>query len=311
MKTKTNIIPILTTLLIICLLSACKKEKPRVESLFIKVAPTKINYFDGERLNLSGLIVTLIMDNGEKEDLEYSEFINNELTCFPANGTVLSAVSSAITITHNPSMKSTKQDITFNILFDIEGNSYPVVKIGVQTWMAKNLSTTKYNDNTSIPLVTDYTVWRNITSPSPMFCWYDNDATYKDTYGALYNWPVITTNKLCPIGWHVPRDSEWTELISYLGDGAGGKLKEIGTTHWNSPNTGATNETKFNALPNGYRGGPGGFHAMGNAFNTWQISERPSDYYTYYIGIGYDSDIVGEYYIYKSSGLSVRCVKDR
>jgi uncharacterized protein (TIGR02145 family) len=121
--------------------------------------------------------------------------------------------------------------------------------------MAENLKTTKY-----IPLVSDSTEWRNLLSPG--YCWYDNDIANKDEYGALYNWYAVDASDLCPIGWHVPTYDEWELLVSHLGgkDVAGGKLKETGTRHWESPNTGATNESGFTALPSGTRGS---FDAIG------------------------------------------------
>ena len=123
------------------------------------------------------------------------------------------------------------------VVQDIDGNNYLTVTIGTQIWMAENLRTTKYNDGTAIPLVTDNTTWANLTTPA--YCWYNNDAkTNGSTYGALYNWYSVNTKKLCPTGWHVPNDTEWTTLTTYLGGTAvaGGKLKETGTAHWYSPN---------------------------------------------------------------------------
>jgi uncharacterized protein (TIGR02145 family) len=144
---------------------------------------------------------------------------------------------------------------------DVENNVYNTVTIGSQVWMAENLKTTKYNDGTSIPLVTDGVAWSALTTDA--YCWYNNDkATYKDTYGALYNWYAVNpaTNggkNVCPTGWRVPSDAQWTIMTDFLGGemGSGGKLKEAGTVHWQSPNTGATNETGFTALPGGSRGG--------------------------------------------------------
>ena len=99
---------------------------------------------------------------------------------------------------------------------DIDGNVYHTVTIGTQVWMVENLKTTRYNDGTAIPLVTDGTAWAALTTPG--YCWYNNDsATYKNTYGALYNWYAVNTGKLAPTGWHVPTDSEWTVLTTYLG----------------------------------------------------------------------------------------------
>jgi uncharacterized protein (TIGR02145 family) len=134
---------------------------------------------------------------------------------------------------------------------DVDGNVYNTVTIGAQVWMAENLRTTKYNDGTSIPLVTDSTKWSDLSTPA--HCWYNNDkASYKATYGALYNWYTVATDNLCPTGWHVPTTAEWQILKDYLGSSVdGGKLKESGTTHWKSPNKGATNESGFTALPGG------------------------------------------------------------
>jgi uncharacterized protein (TIGR02145 family) len=133
---------------------------------------------------------------------------------------------------------------------DYDSNSYKVVRIGNQLWMAENLKTTHFNDGTIIPLVTDNSEW--INNHSPGLCYYNNDETsYKDIYGPLYNWYSVETGKLCPIGWHVPSDLEWTYLSNFA-ENAGGKLKETGTNHWQSPNT-SDNASGFTALPGGYR----------------------------------------------------------
>ena len=112
---------------------------------------------------------------------------------------------------------------------DKDGNVYTSVTIGTQVWMKENLKTTKYNDGTAIPLVTDGAAWESLTTPG--YCWYNNDAaTYKATYGALYNRYTANSGKLCPAGWHVPADSEWTTLTDYLinnGYGYGGSGSEI------------------------------------------------------------------------------------
>lgn len=147
-----------------------------------------------------------------------------------------------------------------NSIIDIEGNVYQTVIIGTQVWMAENLRTTKYNDGSSIPLVTEAAAWDDLNSPG--YCWYDNDSiNYKDTYGALYNWNAINTGKLAPVGWHVATDADWTTLTTYLGGDsiAGGKLKEQGTSHWAIPNTGASNTSGFTGLPAGFRNPAGIF----------------------------------------------------
>lgn len=193
---------------------------------------------------------------------------------------------------------------------DIEGNIYKTVTIGTQVWMAENLKTTKYNDGTSIPLVTDNNAWIKLSTPG--FCWYNNDAvTNKSTFGALYNWYTVNTSKLCPTGWHIPNDTEWGILTTYLGGEAvaGGKLKETGTIHWVSPNTGATNETGFTSLPSGYRDGIGEFVNIGTfcyfLCNT-EINAR--DAWSRYIY--FDITAVQRIGTWKYCGFSARCLKD-
>jgi uncharacterized protein (TIGR02145 family) len=119
--------------------------------------------------------------------------------------------------------------------------------------MAENLKTTKYTDGSSIPLVEDALVWKTLNSPG--YCWnYNNEATYKSAYGAIYNGFTVSTDKLCPTGWHVPSDAEWTTLVDFAGGKpVGGKLKEYGTQHWSSPNNGGSSAYGFYALPAGSR----------------------------------------------------------
>jgi len=196
------------------------------------------------------------------------------------------------------------------IVTDIEGNVYNTVTIGTQTWMAENLKTTKYNDGTAIPLVTNSTEWGNLTTPG--YCWYNNDeASYKNTYGALYNWHTVNTGKLCPTDWHVPADAEWTTLVNYLGGSnvAGAKMKETGTTHWVTPNTGATNESGFTALPDGNRYFYGTFYDIGYIGYWWSSTEYSATS-AYCWTLGYGSAYIYRHYYSKELGLSVRCVRD-
>lgn len=193
---------------------------------------------------------------------------------------------------------------------DIDGNVYNMVTIGTQIWMASNLKTTKYNDGTPIPLVTDNTAWSNLETPG--YCWYNNDAAAnKNTYGALYNWYTVNTGKLCPTGWHMPSDAEWTVLTSYLGGEsvAGGKLKETGTSHWLSPNAYATNTTGFTALPGGYRYRLGEFLYIGFNGFWWSSSEYDTNYVWYRFMRYYSSDASRDVF-YRENGFSVRCLRD-
>ena len=193
---------------------------------------------------------------------------------------------------------------------DIEGNVYSVVQIGDQYWMAENLKTTRYNDNTAIPNITDGAAWIALSSPG--YCWYNNDAGYKDTYGALYNFYSVMTGKLCPTGWHVPGNTEFTTFTNYLGDInlAGGKIKETGTLHWDSPNTGATNETGFTALPAGNRNDDGTFSGI-RLFEIWWTSTPYNELKPWYRSVGntHSSVFVGNGSP-NHRGFSVRCIKD-
>jgi uncharacterized protein (TIGR02145 family) len=150
---------------------------------------------------------------------------------------------------------------------DIDGNVYNTVTIGTQVWMKENLRTTRYADGTAIPNVPDSAKWAALNVTDKAYCFYNNSSTNANTYGALYTWAAAmkgasssssspsSIQGICPTGWHLPSHAEWTTLIAYLGGYtmAGGKLKETDTTHWQSPNTGATNESSFTALPSGRR----------------------------------------------------------
>lgn len=198
-----------------------------------------------------------------------------------------------------------------NSIKDIDGNVYTSVTISTQVWLIENLKTTKYNDGTAIPLVTDNTAWSNLSTPG--YCWYNNDAnTYEGTYGALYNWYTVNTGKLCPTGWHVPTDAEFATLINYLGGplSAGNKLKETGITHWASPNTGATNESGFTALPGGARTENDGiFFHIRDEGNWWSASESDATF-AWNRYLTYSNPDSYSVYNYKQIGFSVRCLQD-
>lgn len=204
-----------------------------------------------------------------------------------------------------------KTSLTLNdyIIDSRDKERYKTVKIGNQVWMVENLRTKKYNDGMDIQLVTDDKEWEGLTTPA--YCWYKNDAdTYKAAYGNLYNWYAVSTGKLCPTGWHVPTDAEWTTLTTYWGgeNVAGGKLKEEGTIHWKSPNTEATNESGFSALPGGCRVYHGTFLGLGSYGGWWSASGHAE--YAWDRIIGYDYSSVHRYGFHKQGGWSVRCIKD-
>jgi uncharacterized protein (TIGR02145 family) len=208
---------------------------------------------------------------------------------------------------------------------DADGNNYIVVTIGTQTWMAENLKTTQYNDGTAIPLVTDNTIWRKQTTPC--YCWYNNDATsYKNTYGALYNWYTVNTGKLAPTGWHVPTDAEWVTLENYLtangynydnSTSMNKYAKSLATTiNWaTSTDKGVignylskNNSTGFSALPGGCRD-THGFLDAGSIVNWWSSSEDYTNY-AWSRNLYYNhSDLIRSFDI-EVDGFSVRCVRD-
>lgn len=203
-----------------------------------------------------------------------------------------------------------KEEIEEGFVSDIDGNSYKTVRIGNQWWMAENLKTTSYNDGTEIPLVEDNSTWKGLTTGA--YCWYDNIPEYKNVYGHLYNWYTLNTGNLCPTGWHAPSYEEWTILAEFLGgvNGAGGKLKETGTTHWISPNKGATNKTGFTAFPGGYRHALGPYHEIGIGGYWWSATETyPGTAWSIFISSNDDS-LSEDMYFEKIWGFSVRCIKD-
>jgi uncharacterized protein (TIGR02145 family) len=200
---------------------------------------------------------------------------------------------------------------------DIDGNVYQTVRIGKQIWMSENLKTTKYS-NGDIIGTTDPVNKSIIDEINPKYQWvYGGETANLIPYGRLYTYYAIADSRnVCPTGWHVPESSEFNELIDSIGGNtiAGGKLKEDGFDHWISPNTDATNETGFTALPGGYRshaGGNGisGSPSMGYYGFYWTHSSL-SDTYAESKRFENETGIVGDHITEKNDGISVRCVKD-
>lgn len=212
---------------------------------------------------------------------------------------------------------------------DGDDNYYPVITINTQVWMAENLKTTTYNDGiTKIPIVQGITAWSILTTPG--YSWYNNDElNNKNAYGAIYNWYAVGTGNLCPEGWSVPTDSEWTTLENYLiasgynydGTTSGNKLAKslASVTGWDfSSNTGAIgntdysekrNATGFTTLPGGYRDEDGTFKDVGKDGGWWSATETGTnvarDRWLYYSGSNVNT---GDYS--KRNGFSIRCLKD-
>lgn len=197
-------------------------------------------------------------------------------------------------------------------VIDIDGNFYTTVKIGNQEWMAENLKVTHYRDGSAIPYVSGDSVWSDLTTGA--YCWCDDDSTdYKKTYGALYNFHAVIDNRcLCPEGWNIPTKAEWLELVEYLGgeDTAGGSMKETGPAHWSEHNIGATDESGFDGLPGGGRGKITGCGEVGN-YATWWSSTSYDSVYAWHWGLYHGNAKVRYNPGHKTSGFSVRCVKDQ
>jgi uncharacterized protein (TIGR02145 family) len=196
------------------------------------------------------------------------------------------------------------------VVTDVDGNVYRTVRIGNQVWMVENLRVTRYSDSTPIPHVTNSITWIDLSSGA--YCSYANDSGNVTTYGRLYNWFAVTDSpSIAPEGWRVPTDEDWQTLVDYLGGSsvAGGKLKEAGTTHWDSPNTGATNESGFTALPGGHRSYHGIFNYLGFTAYFWSSTDSNSSYAWARLLNRYHSLVVRDYFN-KPDGFSVRCVRD-
>ncbi len=210
-----------------------------------------------------------------------------------------------------------------NGLNDIDGNKYNSVIIGTQEWTKENLNVSKYRDGTIIPEVTDPEAWQKLTTGA--WCYYSNSSINGTIYGKLYNWYAIMgiyneasltdislRKQLIPLGYHIPTESEWNTLINFLGGEsvAGGKMKEIGTTHWLSPNIDASNSIGFNALPGGYRNFDGVFYSIETSSSFYynnnsmflNINLRNDNGKVFPWGAAFNS--------YKTTGCSVRCIKD-
>lgn len=200
---------------------------------------------------------------------------------------------------------NSKSEVTLRPVVPMQANE---VAIGTQVWMTKNLNVTRYRNGDLIPQVTDLNEWASLTTGA--WCYYENDSNNGKVYGKLYNWYAVNDpRRLAPQGYHVPSDTEWETLITFLGGMtvAGGRLKA--TTRWTSPNTGASNSTGFTGLPGGFRRFFGYFNSVGIEGQWWSSTEFDSDN-AYFRSLEYTSQYMFRDGDYKIGGLSVRCIKD-
>lgn len=192
---------------------------------------------------------------------------------------------------------------------DIDGNIYKTVKIGNQVWMAENLKVNHYRNGDEIPEILDGLIWDYLSTGAS--CTYDHSDSIATIYGNLYNWHAVNdSRKLAPDGWHIPTDEEWESLNSYLGEFAGGKMKEEDTIHWRYPNVGATNETGFNALPAGIRASGSGEFKNLQKSTCWWASSSDCVHCPVAWRVSYDQSELSRNDYYPTLGFSVRCIMD-
>lgn len=203
------------------------------------------------------------------------------------------------------------KSIVIAAVTDIDGNGYDTIRIGTQTWFKQNLKTTRYRNGDIIGTTSPVT--KDISGESaPKYQWaYKGNEDTSAVYGRLYTWYTVADSRdVCPTGWHVSTQDEWSALITFLTSNnlTGGKLKEAGTVHWAEPNTSATNETGFTALPAGYRS-HSDFEYLGTYGDFWTATaDNASTSWTY--NLGYNTGQIYGTNSFNSEGHPVRCVKD-
>jgi uncharacterized protein (TIGR02145 family) len=283
----------------------------------VKKVPTTVGYLKGDKLNLSGLKIRVIINNQLDSilDLPYAKLKSNGIVCSPDSGDILNTAGQiTITIKHTLSGKSTTQSITvYNTVTDAENNVYKIVTIGNQVWMAENLRSTKYNDNTSISLITDSVTWASATSAA--YCWYRNNesSAKQNKYGALYNYYAVSSGKLCPSGWHVATDLDWQTLFNFVSndghsDNEAKALKALSV--WDFVDVYGTDNYGFTAVPCGRRNNYDGAY--------WGAGSGISGQYGFYWTstgkevsfANYSNRAPSIVSVDKKFGGAVRCVKD-
>ena len=337
---KTKILLLLFTVLFISI-NACKKDELEEKSLKLSTeavsnitdttAESGGNITDdgGSAVTARGVCYSTsanptIADNITTDGSGTGSFTSN-LTGLTTNTTYYVrayATNANGTAYGNEQSFTTLNSSSSDTVTDIDGNTYPTVVIGTQEWMAEDLRVTHYPNGDAIPHITVNTTWGNLANNNTddAYSFYNNDST--TDYGALYTYAAAIADDwtrdnnanqgVCPNGWHLPTDSEWTTLTNYLGGTsvAGGKMKEIGTTHWNAPNTGATNSSGFTALPSGSRGSnSGSFLSIGN-YGGWWSGTEPSSSRAYSCNLSYHNASARHPSNNKSYGFCVRCIRD-
>lgn len=196
----------------------------------------------------------------------------------------------------------------FGQVTDIDGNSYNTVIIGSQEWMAENLRTSRTDNGDTIMEITRNNMWGSANRPA--MAWYDNDTANANPFGRLYNGHAALHPNICPDGWRMPTDADWTALYNQVGGSsvAGGKLKHEGTQYWEPPNTSASNASGFTAMPSGYRDPQSGNFLHQGFRAGWFARVRQSNLMFYWVS--WDTQAGGQGPIQHEAGLAIRCMRD-
>lgn len=317
----------LTVLLILSFsfINSCKKDKDVTLPVVSTIAPTFISS------SMVTLGVNVISDGGSGvlcgiylSSEPNAETTGTQLQIATDTGTYIGQITNLLpnkkfyfkAYATNSKGEGLGEEVSFTTpatILDFENNAYETVIIGDQTWMAENLNTTHFINGDVIPSTNPATL--NITSEStPKYQWsYGGDNGNSSIYGKQYTWYTVTdARNVCPTGWHIPTDAEWTTLVTTLGGYqiAAARLKEHGTVHWLSPyNTDATNESCFTALPGGYRDVSGTFYLLQNDAYMWSATESEAAK-AWARTLNTSSSAVVRQGVVKGWGLSVRCLKD-
>jgi uncharacterized protein (TIGR02145 family) len=321
MKTKLLIISLLVSLLAV----SCKKDKGALSSVetytpkYIASKAATIGCYvasdGGSAIVTCGLYISTA---ASPETSGIALQMGNDTGLFMGQVTGLNPATQYFikAFAKNSAGESLGEELSFTTpatVSDYDNNVYETVKIGNQIWMAKNLKTSHYLNGDPVNSTTAAN--QDIsTEVSPAYHWaYDGNETNTTVYGKLYTWYAVTdSRKVCPTGWHMPSDAEWTILETALGGYtiAGSRLKEYGNAHWLSPyNTDASNESCFTVLPGGYRGNTGTFFLLQNSSYLWtKTASDANNSWSRLLEAG--NAAVGRTGLNKASGASVRCVMD-
>ena len=312
-----------------------KDSEPNTHTLNLNISPTGTGQVSGAGEYGEGMTVAITAI----PNVNY-QFVNwtgdtDHIADANASSTTLTMPAQNITLTANFAAENGSGNIQPGEgVTDIDGNFYPSVIIGNQEWMAENLRVTKYNNGDAIPTGLENSEWQ--TTANGAYAIYNNDNAMLEAYGKLYNWyAVVDARGLCPNGWHVPSDAEWTNLVDYMvaqgypnewnyPNGAANALKscrQVSTPlggdcdtaehpRWNSHSTHyGTDEFGFSALPGGNRDRYGVFGSVGHYVNLWSSSESNS-IYAWRWALGSNNGKLGRYSNNKEDGGSIRCLRD-